>query len=532
MVTSLIPDRDRRARRNLTTTELIKRGFDPRDGRIDILFIFPPASIAERYGKGSMGDAGGDLPPLGITTLAAYLREKGFGVGLLDCCALGLSSDEILDVIRQRDPKAIGISSTTYALPKAAELSNRIRDEFAEKLVVLGGAHANVAPLHAAENYPCFDVVVTGDGELTIHEVMSMFRETGYDRKAFLADTARLRVVTGILFREGEKVVRTLPRAVIEDLDSLPLPARDLLPMERYIPLPNQYKRVPVVHMVTIRGCPYVCTFCDQAGTGARSSSPERTVAEIRECVERYGAREISFWDDTMTFNKKWMREMCERLIAEKLDVVWSCYCAVKTVDKPLLEIMKAAGCWNIFYGYETGVPELMKNIGVDKKNGNADRIREVNRWTKEAGIEVRGSFMLGLPGETPELAEQTIRFAIELDPEYAQFSITTPYPGTRLYDEIRAGKWGRLTTEDFSEFQGWNVVFLPDGYKSKEEVWSMERKAFRSFYFRPSYIIKRILAIRSREDLKRYWNGFRALVGGFAYGPMPDHVRQKTGRT
>ena len=156
------------------------------------------------------------------------------------------------------------------------------------------------------------------------------------------------------------------------------------------------------------------------------------------------------------------------------------------------------------------------ENIKTNRKNKSMEYMMKVARLTKNAGIEVRGSFMIALPGENPELAEQTIHDAIKLDPEYAQFSITTPYPGTALYDEIKKGKWGKLTTEDFSEFQGWNVVFLPEGYKNKEEVMKMNRKAFRTFYLRPRYIIKAILNIRSLEDIKRYFIGFKALVKGF----------------
>ena len=150
------------------------------------------------------------------------------------------------------------------------------------------------------------------------------------------------------------------------------------------------------------------------------------------------------------------------------------------------------------------------------EKNKSMEYMMEVARWTKKAGIEVRGSFMIALPGETPELAEQTIKDALKLDPEYAQFSIATPYPGTALYDEIKKGKWGKLTTDNFSEYQGWNVVFLPEGYKNKDEVLKMSLKAFKTFYIRPSYIMKAILNIRSLEDIKRYFKGFKALVRGF----------------
>lgn len=512
-------------------TEAINRGFHAANGAIDILFIFPPTTISDRYGKASVGEAGGDLPPLGITCMAGFLRERGFGVGILDGCALRLSYDQVLEVIKDKAPRAVGISLTTYAIPAGLDLARRIRETFPDMLLVLGGAHANAVKEQAARDLPPVDLVVYGEGEYSTLEILEAYRTKGFDREAFLADHAQLHTIKGIVYRVGDTAIKTLSRPDIEDLDSLPLPARDLLPMEWYLPLPNQYHRVPVVHMVVIRGCPYVCSFCDQARTGGRMRSPQKTVEEIRHVVERYGAREISFWDDTMSFNKRWMREFCTHLIEAKIDVIWSCYAAVNTMEKPLLELMKKAGCWNIFYGFETHVPQLMKNIGVDRKNTSADRIRQVTQWTKEAGIEIRGSFMLAIPGETPEMAEETIRFAIELDPEYAQFSITTPYPGTQLYDEILAGKWGKMTTNDFSEFQGWNVVFLPDGYKSKEEVWAMERKAFRSFYFRPSYILKKFLSIRSWEDIKRYYKGLRLLIGGFAFGPMPEHVKTVAGR-
>ena len=217
-----------------------------------------------------------------------------------------------------------------------------------------------------------------------------------------------------------------------------------------------------------------------------------------------------------MSYHKKWMKEFCNLLIEAKLDVIWSCYAAVNTVNQEILYLMKKAGCWNIFYGYETGVQKLAENIKTNRKNKSMEHMMEVAKWTKKAGIEVRGSFMIALPGETPALAEQTIKDALKLDPEYAQFSVATPYPGTALYDEIKKGKWGKLTTENFTEYQGWNVVFLPEGYKNKEEVLKMSRKAFKTFYIRPSYIIKAILNIRSLEDIKRYFKGFKALVKGF----------------
>ena len=500
-----------------TLEEFIERGFEPKNNKIDILFINPPSSISERYGKEDMGEVGGDLIPLGMASLAAYIREKGYGVGVLDCPTLRINNEDVYKIILERDPAIIGFSTTTYSLSRATELAKKIREKIPNKLTIIGGSHANVAGIETANEYSEFDLIAYGlDGEYIAHDIVKKFKEKNYNRESFLSDEQNLKSINGIIYRYKNNVVKNPPRENILNLDELPLPARDLFPMERYIPLPNQYKRLPLTNMVVIRGCPYFCSFCDQAGTGARRRSPQKVIEEIKDCVNKYGIKEISFWDDTMSYHKKWMREFLDLLIKENLDLVWSCYAAVNTVDKEILKLMRKAGCWNIFYGYETAIEELAENIQTNRKNKNFDRMKQVAKWTKEAGIEVRGSFLIGLPGETPELAKRTVQNAIELDPDYAQFTLVCPYPGTKLAKEIEEGKWGKFITRDLEEYQCWNVTWLPDGYKNPKELKDMERYAFRKFYLRPSYILKRILKIRSLEDIKRYLKGGTALIKSF----------------
>ena len=500
-----------------TLEEFIERGFEPKNNKIDILFINPPSSISERYGKEDMGEVGGDLIPLGMASLAAYIREKGYGVGVLDCPTLRINNEDVYKIILERDPAIIGFSTTTYSLSRATELAKKIREKIPNKLTIIGGSHANVAGIETANEYSEFDLIAYGlDGEYISYDIVKKFKEKNYNREAFLSDEQNLKSINGIIYRNKNNVVKNPPRENILNLDELPLPARDLFPMERYIPLPNQYKRLPLTNMVVIRGCPYFCSFCDQAGTGARRRSPQKVIEEIKDCVNKYGIKEISFWDDTMSYHKKWMREFLDLLIKENLDLVWSCYAAVNTVDKEILKLMRKAGCWNIFYGYETAIEELAENIQTNRKNKNFDRMKQVAKWTKEAGIEVRGSFLIGLPGETPELAKRTVQNAIELDPDYAQFTLVCPYPGTKLAKEIEEGKWGKFITRDLEEYQCWNVTWLPDGYKNPKELKDMERYAFRKFYLRPSYILKRILKIRSLEDIKRYLKGGTALIKSF----------------
>ncbi|MFQ5900627.1 MAG: B12-binding domain-containing radical SAM protein [Thermodesulfobacteriota bacterium] len=480
---------------------------------MEILLIYPPLSVKKRYGNRAIGKSGGHLPPLGIAYVAAFLRDKGFSVGIIDALASGMNSKDIVDYISYHKPGVVGLSALTSTFYGAVELAKTLKEQFPDILTLIGGHHATILPEETIRDYPCFDLLIYGEGEITSLEVMKRYREAGSDRAVFLNSLTP--DIRGIVYRKTSEPYKTPPRALIDDLDTLPLPARDLLPMERYIPLPNQYKRLPVVHMLTTRGCPYSCIFCAAStvfGKKVRSFSPQRVVREIEACMEEYGIREVSFWDDTMTVNKNWMMNLCNLIIEKRLDITWTCYGHVNTVTRELLFRMKEAGCFNIFYGFESGDQGMLNNI---RKGITLDRIRTVKEWTKEAGIEIRASFMLGLPGETPALAEKTIDFAISLDPDYAQFSLTTPYPGTTLYEIAK--EYGNLDM-DFTKYHGWNPVFLPHGYKDREELLNMERQAMRRFYLRPGYILKRLKKINSIEDIKRNIKGFC-----FALGFMRD---------
>ena len=415
-----------------------------------------------------------------------------------------MKTEYIVDYLAKYKPAMIGFSSLKSTFHGAVITAEKIKELHPEIPIILGGQHATIMKEKILEENKCFDVLVCGEGELTTQEIVNLNKEGKLIPEY-------LKGVKGIIFRNNEKIIATQLRPPIENIDLLPYPARHLLPMQKYIPLPNQYKRKPVVHMLMIRGCPYNCSYCSASavlGKKIRYPSPENAIEEIRHVIEKYGAKEISFWDDMITVNKNWLNKFCNLIIQNKLDIVWSCYARVDSVDPDLLKKMKEAGCWNIFYGIEAGDQQLLDNIN---KGITLEQSRNAVKWTKEAGIEVRGSFMLCLPGETPELARKTIAFAIELDPDYAQFSLTTPYPGTKLYEE--AGNYGKLTT-DFKDYHGWSAVFIPYGYKDKEEVNRIYKEAFRRFYMRPKYILSRISKIRSLTDIKRHFNGLRFIRG------------------
>jgi len=479
---------------------------------MDILLLFPPLSVEERYGNRKLGEIGGHLPPFGLACIASYIREHSFSVGIMDALAEDMESMQVLDYIGKHQPKVIGFSAMTPQFLRTVRIAKDISKRFPEILTIIGGHHASIMPYETLEEDCCLDLLVYGEGEETFLEIINKYKERGWNKEEFLKDADCLKAIDGIAFRDKDSNIKiNKSRRQIEDLDSLPSPAWDLLPLGKYIPLPNQYLNKPVIHMVSIRGCPFDCDFCSNNsvfGRKIRARSPERVVDDIKYVKSKYNMKEISFWDDTMTVNKKWLEKFCNCLIENKVNVTWTCYSRVDTVNLEILKLMKKAGCWNIFYGYESGNQQLLDNIN---KGITLEQIRNANKWTKEAGIEVRASFMIALPGETPEMAKKTIDFAIELEPEYAQFSITTPYPGTKLFDTAK--KSGRLR-EDFSKYNMWEVVYVPEGYMDEKQIVAIEKLAMRKFYFRFRFIFEKIKRVRSFEDIRRYINGLKMAIG------------------
>ncbi|MCK4669665.1 MAG: cobalamin-dependent protein [Nanoarchaeota archaeon] len=477
---------------------------------MDITLIYPPLSVSERYAR-NVGEKG-HLPPLGLALLAAYVRENGFKVRLIDALASGMSAADIIADIQKNDPRVIGITALTPNFHRVVSLAKTIKERFPKKLIIVGGPHAAIDPKAVLKENKCFDLICYKEGEFTLLDLLKKYQDQDYDYNYFILNHDLLGSIAGICFRKKDEIIMNLPQKPVHDLDALPFPARDLLPMDKYSPLPNQYKRLPLIHMLAHRGCPFNCSFCSTStmfGRKVRLRSPERSIEEIEHCIEVYGAKDISFWDDLMTINKEWMKQFCELLIEKKLDITWTCCARVDTVDKETLILMKKAGCWNIFFGIESGSQELLDNIN---KGITLAQIRRTVKDCQDVGIEIRASFMLALPGETPELAQKTIDFAKELNPDYAQFCITTPYPGTQLYKDAK--KFGTLS-EDYSKYNIWEPVFVPFGYQNREEITKLEKRAVRQFYFRPAFfskVAKNLL--KNPKDIKRYIQGFRFLLG------------------
>jgi len=467
---------------------------------MNITFLTPPYDVIERaYGSKSRIRYG-NQPPLGILYMIAELRRHGHRAQLLDASAVSMSVDEISDKITGFETDLIGISTMTPSAPSAYDLVRALKKR-ADIPTVLGGVHANSFRQQVLEDVPELDMVCIGEGEQTIVDIVRG-----------MAGKLAQENVKWICYRdENRSIVTTDPRPLNEDLDTLALPARDVLDNGLYRLIPLSFKQEPVTSMISSRGCPYGrCSFCFEAGNRAfkyRRHSPEHVIREIEDTVIANGIREVAFWDDYFLINRKWISRFCELLtpIADEHGLTWSCYGYPKTATREMLQQVARAGCWAVLYGFEAGDQNL---LDVVNKGISLDDSRNAARWTHEAGMDTRASFMLALPGETPALAKKTVRFAIELNCTMAQFLPTFPEPGTPLYDVAREkGQIGEFRSR-------MKAVYVPEGYKDAAEVDKMVRWAYLRFYLRFGFFIKHLRRIRSFRDFKHYLNALRFFVG------------------
>ncbi|EME69321.1 Fe-S oxidoreductase [Paramagnetospirillum caucaseum] len=442
----------------------------------------------------------GYTPPLGLGMLARVAKDYGCDVTVNDAGPLGDDFESLIRKIVEFKPDIVGFSVFTANFAQAVESVRLVREHPAlrDTLVVIGGPHVYTFREKTLADIPA-DVAVYGEAEADLIELLEFYDGT----------RASLEEVNGLFFRSEQGIVQTQETHSSRSLDHFGFPDWDQFDFSLYRNIPGQIRRYPMTSMVTSRGCPFRCNFCFQAGRFAdkyRRYSPELVIDEIQRLQSRYGIREIQFWDDIFFINKKWVETFCRLIQEKKIDITWSGYARVDLISPELLRMARDSGCWNIFYGFETGTQEMLDFL---EKKATLEQAVNASRWTREAGIISRGSFMLGLPNETPELGEKTIDFAIQLDPDYANFNIFFPEPGTGLYD--LAVQSGRMLS---GEYLGRSVpVYLPDGYQSIDQIRDLQKKAFRRFYFRPSYIAKRISRIRSWSEIGQYVDGAMMLL-------------------
>lgn len=452
-----------------------------------VLLINPPNSQQERYGRFS--DIGTLYPPLGLAYIAA-VAEKQAEVKVIDCEAMNYSFEDLKSLIKKYNPQIIGLPTYFNTLERCYHVADIAKEISKNIKVVLGGAQATLEPSKTI-SHKSVDFGVYGEGELTFRELLLSIKE----KKSFSK-------IKGLVWKKKKKIIINSPRKIIENLDELPMPARHLFPMDKYHSSAN-LRGKKTLNIMTSRGCPYRCAYCAGSlifGRNFRFYSTNRVIKEIKELKERYHADDIQFFDETFTANRPRVIDLCNKLIKSKMNLEWSCFTRVNLVDKKLLIKMKKAGCYQIFYGLESGVQRLLDIINKDI---TLEQSRKAMKMTRDAGIETWVSFMINLPSETLEESKQTIKFAIEVDPNFVQFPITTPYPGTKLWD--LAKEYGKILNTKSNNYTNWDeVVFVSNG-RDVDEIKDTVKMAYRKFYLRPSYILRRLKSIFKLPPSKIY---------------------------
>jgi anaerobic magnesium-protoporphyrin IX monomethyl ester cyclase len=434
-------------------------------------------------------------PSLGLAYLAAVAEKRGDQVQIHD----GDVEDEPLaDAARAFAPDVIGITANTTQITAAWRDAEILR-AMGGSPIVLGGPHPTVLPEESAAK-PFVDVVVRGEGEATWLELLQTWDDgkggPGADR--FLDGQGE--PILGITYRDAAgEIVSTPDRSPIPvaELETMPFPAWHLFKVERYTNLQPTVDRVtgPSLPILTSRGCPYRCSYCSQIGPRRwRARSAESVVAEWRWLVREWGAAEIGVLDDSFNIDRQRVLSLCAGLVDEGLTrVPWIMINGIRAnlADEEVLGAMVRAGCLRTAFGVESGNQDILDAV-VDK-HLTLDQVRAAFGAARAVGMETIGFFIIGLPGETEATIDDTIRFAIELDPVVANFSIATPFPGTQMYDTVMAG--GRIladTWDDFVFFEG-KARFEMPGLPAElvERKW---KEAYRRFYLRPRRVARTLM--------------------------------------
>ena len=458
--------------------------------------------MAERWSRGTL------MPALGVLYLAAVLEQHGTEVEVVPGHVLGLSWREIYRKIESDRPDVVGITTTTENRFLSFRLAKVAKAAHPATFVVLGGPHCRGTAEDTLAHLPEVDGVVSGEGERTMLELVKALEARG-----------DLRSIAGLTFRRGEEVVSNPSRQKFVDLNALPLPARHLVPWEKYhfqLEVPGQGLQ-PAANLMTSRGCPFNCAFCATPGNWGRrvrGRTPAKVVAEIEHLREHYGAQALWFCDDTFNYHPQRTEAICDLLLERKLDVHWYCEVALPGLTKRLLAKMAEAGLFYLGFGVESASERICRE--VINKPFALEHAYQVIAWCHEFGVRPNPFFIFGHPTETWAEAQETMRVIEELrDRAEISVALARIYPGTAW--ERRARAEGKLPPDFTWTRQDERVLTLPaiqgqaPVYLSDDLSWAqvcellLRAASLQKRLSWPRRIWRVLSSLRSFADLRRY---------------------------
>lgn len=451
-----------------------------------ILLINPAMNMAKLGRFASLLEP---MPPTGIIYIAGALQHAGFHVRFVDMFAEKLDGAQVLERVQRFAPDLVGMTVLTPSAPTCEKLSSAIRQVSPATRIVWGGVHADVFAKDILRNGAA-DFVVHHDGEETIVELA---RALDGGQQAFGA-------VDGLTWMDHGEPVTNKTRALLRDLDSLPYPAWELTPYHRYGLLPFADVAKPVLTMTGSRGCPYRCDYCSLLHSGKvyRRREPLQIVDEYEYLVDRFGVKQIGLVDPIYPLVLKDLKPFCEELVRRGLDqkCSWLSETRADRLDEETCRTMYAGGCRRVLIGIESGVDMLLGNVN---KNLTTEKVRWGVENARRAGIQTVGLFMIGMPGETPEMTRETIEFAVSLDLDFAKFAITVPFPGSKLFED----QWQKtLFRDDWENYTTFNpdpdrLVYHPEGYDPALLI-RMQSYGLRRFYVRYEQVRRQLVDLKT----------------------------------
>lgn len=441
------------------------------EGGAEVVLLNPPAGVVNRETRYRLPILN-SLPQLGIVYIAGVLLREGIDVKVLDAQALGLDVDETVDLIKGWAPRAIGITGYTSTVGFAHKVAVELKNIHPDLVTVLGGPHVTAVPEKTLSMFPSFDCALMGEGENSIASLFKPLVNGGLSAEA--------KKIAGVIYRDGKDIRINERPPLISDLDTIPPPPFELLPgfPELYSPPIFHSPRRLAATLVTSRGCPFSCTFCDRAvfGNRYRHHSVEYIIDMIKRLKTDHGIDHIIFYDDNFTVNRDHLTDLLEEIIRLPFPITWNSDARTDLVTPDMLKLMKRAGAFMINYGIETADPDLLDSM---EKTLSPETAARAVIMTREAGIHVKGLFIVGAPGETEESIRRTRDFIHSLPFTLINASKYTPYPGCEAYGDIE--KYGAFD-EEWEKMNAMNFVFWPDTIE-RESLVRGYNDLLRSFY-------------------------------------------------
>jgi len=458
----------------------------PATDGIKVALVYPPyGPVRNEPGIKTVKENYGIFPSLSLLYVAGILERAGCEVLFIDAHAEELSLESTVERLKAFGPDYVGYTITTYLFFQTMDWIKAIREQV-EVPTIVGGVHLSIYPRETL-GYSAIDYAVTGEAERALPDMLDA-----------LVRGRDLSQVPGIAYRKPGGEIVVTPKAADCDVNAAPFPARHLLDNSLYFSFISKYKNFSC--FITSRGCPYKCIFCEQGSKPFRARSPKNVVDELELSHLEYGIREFDFFDSSFTIRKDRVIAICDEIKRRKLDIIWAARTRVDCITDDVLKAMRSAGCTRIYYGIESGNREILATL---KKSTSLEMYHDVIRRTRDHGIHTFGYFMVGNPYETEATIRQTIRLALSLDLDYAQFSKVTPMPATEMYTlllkETGRDYWREHIVNGIDDDIPRPLCDMTD-----EEIQRWTRLAYLRFYYRPSYVSRALGRLKSFEEFKR----------------------------